>query len=134
MHPPEARRRGRGRRDLHRRRPTPSGRIRENVEKGSAVYSDSLHSYSGLDDEYVLAVVDHAETYVEGQVHVSGVEKPLELLKRGLHGTYVSVQPWHLFRHIDERVFTHDERGLIDLAASSWCWARWPGGARPTRR
>ena len=37
------------------------------------------------------------------------------LLKRGLHGTYVSVQPFHLFRYLDERVFTYNERDLTDL-------------------
>jgi transposase-like protein len=97
------------------RRTTLQAGIRENVEKGSAVYSDSLHSYSGLDDEYMHEVVDHAEKYVHGQVHVNGVENFWSLLKRGLHGTYVSVQPWHLFRYIDERVFTYNERGLTDI-------------------
>ncbi len=89
--------------------------IRENVEKGSAVYSDALRSYSGLDDEYVHEVIDHAEKYVNGQVHVNGVENFWSLLKRGLNGTYVSVQPFHLFRYIDERVFTYNERKLTDL-------------------
>jgi transposase-like protein len=81
------------------RRATLQAGIRENVEKGSAVYSDALRSYSGLDEEYVHEVVDHAEKYVDGQVH----------------GTYVSVQPWHLFRYIDERLFTYNERKLTDL-------------------
>jgi len=89
--------------------------VRENVEKGSVVYSDALLSYSGLDDEYVHEVVDHAEKYVEGRVHVNGVENFWSLLKRGLHGTYVSVQPWHLFRYLDERTFTYNERKLTDL-------------------
>jgi transposase-like protein len=89
--------------------------IRENVEKGSAVYSDALQSYSGLDDEYEHEVVDHAEKYVNGQVHVNGVENFWSLLKRGLNGTYVSVQPFHLFRYIDERVFTYNKRGFTDL-------------------
>jgi len=89
--------------------------IRENVEKGSAVYSDALRSYSGLDDEYIHEVVDHTEKYVHGQVHVNGVENFWSLLKRGLNGTYVSVQPFHLFRYLDERMFTYNERKLTDL-------------------
>jgi transposase-like protein len=97
------------------RRATLQGGIRENVEKGSAVYSDALRSYSGLDEEYVHEVVDHAEKYVDGQVHVNGVENFWSLLKRGLHGTYVSVQPFHLFRYLDERLFTYNERKLTDL-------------------
>ena len=97
------------------RRATLQGGVRQNVEKGSAVYSDALHAYAGLAGEYDHQVVDHAERYVDGQVHVNGVENFWSLLKRGLHGTYVSVQPWHLFRYIDERVFTYNERELTDL-------------------
>jgi transposase-like protein len=97
------------------RRATLQAGVREHVEKGSAVYSDALQSYNGLAGEYDHKVVDHAEKYVDGQVHVNGVENFWSLLKRGLHGTYVSVQPWHLFRYIDERVFTYNERGLTDL-------------------
>ena len=97
------------------RRATLQAGVREHVEKGSAVYSDALVAYTGLAGEYDHKVVDHAEKYVDGQVHVNGVENFWSLLKRGLHGTYVSVQPWHLFRYIDERVFTYNERGLTDL-------------------
>jgi transposase-like protein len=97
------------------RRATLQAGVGEHVEQGSAVYSDSLQSYIGLAGEYDHKVVDHAEKYVDGQVHVNGVENFWSLLKRGLHGTYVSVQPWHLFRYIDERVFTYNERGLTDL-------------------
>jgi ISXO2-like transposase domain len=87
----------------------------EHVEQGAAIYSDALQSYIGLAGEYDHKVVDHAEKYVDGQVHVNGVENFWSLLKRGLHGTYVSVQPWDLFRYIDERVFTYNERDLTDL-------------------
>jgi transposase-like protein len=97
------------------RRATLQAGVREHVEKGSAVYSDAFKSYIGLAGEYDHKVVDHAERYVDGQVHVNGVENCWSLLKRGLHGTYVSVQPWHLFRYIDERVFTYNERDLSDL-------------------
>jgi transposase-like protein len=97
------------------RRATLQAGVREHVEAGSAVYSDAFKSYIGLAGEYDHKVVDHAEKYVDGQVHANGVENFWSLLKRGLHGTYVSVQPWHLFRYIDERVFTYNERGLNDL-------------------
>jgi transposase-like protein len=97
------------------RRATLQAGVRQHVEKGAVVYSDALQSYNGLAGEYDHKVVDHAEKYVDGQVHVNGVENFWSLLKRGLHGTYVSVQPWHLFRYIDERVFTYNERGLTDL-------------------
>jgi hypothetical protein len=32
------------------------------------------------------------------------------LLKRGLNGTYVSVEPFHLFRYIDEQAFRYNNR------------------------
>jgi hypothetical protein len=34
------------------------------------------------------------------------------LLKRGLKGTYVSVEPFHLFRYLDEQVFRFNFREL----------------------
>ena len=36
------------------------------------------------------------------------------LLKRGLHGTYVSVEPFHLFRYLDEQCFKFNNRKLTD--------------------
>jgi hypothetical protein len=36
------------------------------------------------------------------------------LLKRGLHGTYVSVEPFHLFRYIEEQAFRYNNRKLTD--------------------
>jgi transposase-like protein len=97
------------------RRATLQAGVRQNVEAGSAVYSDALHAYVGLAGEYDHQAVDHAVKYVDGRVHVNGMENFWSLLKRGLHGTYVSVQPFHLFRYLDERVFTYNERELTDL-------------------
>jgi ISXO2-like transposase domain len=31
-------------------------------------------------------------------------------LKREIKGTYVSVEPFHLFRYLDEQVFRYNER------------------------
>jgi transposase-like protein len=89
--------------------------IREHVEAGSSLYTDNARYYSGLDADYEHATVDHAEQYVNGRVHTNGIENFWSLLKRGLHGTYVSVEPFHLFRYLDERAFTFNERGLSDL-------------------
>ena len=90
-------------------------RVRDHVEAGSSVYTDSLGSYSGLIDDYAHEVVDHAEQYVNGQVHTNGIENFWSLLKRGLKGTYVSVQPFHLFRYLDERVFAFNRREATDF-------------------
>jgi hypothetical protein len=31
-------------------------------------------------------------------------------MKRGLNGTYISVEPYHLFRYLDEQVFRYNNR------------------------
>jgi transposase-like protein len=84
--------------------------VRENVESGSEVHTDALRSYRGLDPEYVHKVVDHAERYVDGHFHTNGIENFWSLLKRGIKGTYVSVEPYHLFRYLDEQAFRFNER------------------------
>ena len=91
------------------KRPTLHARIRENVEPGTALYTDSLSSYDGL-DEYARGVVNHAKSYVEGRVHVNGLENFWSLLKRALHGTYVAVAPDHLDRYLDEQTFRFNKR------------------------
>jgi len=96
------------------KRATVQSRIRKTVEPGSAVYTDALRSYSGLDDNYAHEIVDHAEEYVNGRVHTNGMENFWSLLKRGLNGTYISVEAFHLFRYLDERAFTFNLRELND--------------------
>ncbi len=83
--------------------------IREHVLAGSAVFTDALRSYEGL-DEFQHEVVDHAVEYVRGEVHTNGLENFWSLLKRGIHGTYVSVEPFHLFRYLDEQAFRYNNR------------------------
>ena len=92
--------------------------IRENVEVGSNVFTDALHSYQGLDvdAEYIHRVIDHAEAYARGHVHTNGLENFWSLLKRGLKGTYVSVEPFHLFRYLDEQAFRYNNRKDLDDA------------------
>lgn len=90
--------------------------VREQVETGSNVYTDAFKSYNGIDSEYVHKVIDHAETYVDGQVHTNGCENFWSLLKRSIKGTYVSVEPFHLFRYLDEQAFRFNNRKLTDAA------------------
>jgi transposase-like protein len=92
-----------------RRKPELHAMIREHVEAGSAVYTDALKSYDGL-NEFAHQVIDHAEAYVDGQIHTNGCENFWSLLKRGLKGTYVSVEPFHLFRYVDEQAFRYNHR------------------------
>jgi transposase-like protein len=84
--------------------------VKSNVEAGTSLYSDALSSYEGLDVDYIHAVIDHAEAYVRDNVHTNGVENFWSLLKRGINGTYVSVEPFHLFRYLDEQVFRYNNR------------------------
>jgi len=84
--------------------------VRKHVEAGSALYSDALKSYDGLAGEYAHQVIDHAVAYVDGKVHTNGLENFWSLLKRGISGTYVSVEPFHLFRYLDEQSFRYNNR------------------------
>jgi len=87
--------------------------IRTHVKAGSAIYTDALMSYQGLKEQgFEHQVIDHAEKYVDGQVHTNGLENFWSLLKRGLKGTYVSVEEFHLFRYLDEQMFRYNLREL----------------------
>jgi transposase-like protein len=88
-------------------------KVREHVAPGSELNTDSLKSYEGL-DEYQHKVIDHAEKYVDGTVHTNGLESFWSLPKRAIKGTYVSVEPFHLFRYLDEQVYRYSERHLTD--------------------
>jgi transposase-like protein len=84
--------------------------VREHVMADTQVFTDKLLSYKELAADYSHEVIDHAEGYVRGQVHTNGLENFWSLLKRGLHGTYVSVEPFHLFRYLDEQMFRYNNR------------------------
>jgi transposase-like protein len=91
------------------------------MDGDTTVYTDALKSYEipekwGRTDLYVHKVIDHAEAYAEGAVHTNGLENYWSLLKRMLRGTYVSVEPFHLFRYLDEQAFRFNKRKLSDAA------------------
>lgn len=79
--------------------------IREQIESGSFLFSDELRSYIGLHEDYFHQVIDHAIEYVNGNVHTNTLENFWSLLKRAIKGTYVNVEPFHLFRYLDEQAF-----------------------------
>jgi hypothetical protein len=85
--------------------------ILNQVEFGAKLYSDKAVAYDELASLYVHDVVNHAMEYVRGRVHTNGLENFWSLLKRGLHGTYVAVEPFHLSRYVDEQVFRYNNRG-----------------------
>ncbi|MGB7591219.1 MAG: IS1595 family transposase [Terriglobia bacterium] len=99
----------------NRKKQTLHGLVKGNVAAGSALYTDALASYDDLEGEFFHQVVDHAVEYVCGRVHTNGLENFWSLLKRGIKGTYVSVEPFHLFRYLDEQSFRYNNRnGMND--------------------
>jgi transposase-like protein len=98
----------------NRKKKTLQAEVREHVEAGSALYTDFLLSYDGLESDYAHQVVDHAVEYVNGHAHTNGLENFWSLLKRSISGTYVSVEPFHLFRYLDEQTYRFNNRKLTD--------------------
>lgn len=88
--------------------------VAKHVEPGSTVYSDAFRSYNRLQDDYIHNVINHAEKYVDGKIHTNGIENFWSLLKRCINGTYVSVEPFHLFRYLDEQSFRFNSRHAND--------------------
>ena len=95
--------------DSTRRGPVQS-HVRKQIKPGATVYTDALSSYVGLDEDYMHQVIDHAEEYAKGKVHTNGLENFWSLLKRGIKGTYISVEPFHLFRYLDEQAWRFNHR------------------------
>jgi len=89
--------------------------ILNQISPCSKVYTDEAVGYQGLDiQKYAHDVVNHLEEYVHGKVHTNGIENFWSLLKRGLKGTYVAVEPFHLHRYVDEQVFRYNNRATKD--------------------
>jgi transposase-like protein len=84
--------------------------ILSHVEHGSKIFTDEAAIYRSIPEEYTHAFVNHLERYVDGRVHTNGLENFWSLLKRQLRGTYVAVEPFHLFRYVDEQVFRYNQR------------------------
>ncbi|HEY3384475.1 MAG TPA: IS1595 family transposase [Vicinamibacterales bacterium] len=98
------------------KKPRLQAEVRQHVQPGATVYTDALSSYAGLASDYTHSVIDHAECYVNGQVHTNGLENFWSLLKRAIKGTYVSIEPFHLFRYLDEECFRFNQRAGDDAS------------------
>ena len=88
--------------------------VKDNVIAGSEVHTDEFTGYMRLSSEYTHKIINHLESYVKENVHTNGIENFWSLLKRGLNGTYVSVEPFHLFRYVDEQAFRFNNRATKD--------------------
>ena len=92
------------------RRSAMEAMVRNHVEPGTTMMTDAHVGYDLLKNHFPHEVINHMEAYVRGQVHTNGIENFWSLLKRGLGGTYVAVEPFHLFRYVDEQVFRYNHR------------------------
>ncbi len=97
---------------IERTKPTLHAIARKHIADGSTLMTDEWDGYKGTDFQH--EIINHAEEYVRGLVHTNGIENFWALLKRGLGGTYVSVEPFHLFRYIDEQAFRYNNRATKD--------------------
>jgi transposase-like protein len=107
----------------NQKRQTLQSPMREQVEPGSKVFTDSLKSYEGLDDEYIHKMIDHAKAYVEGEVHTNSLENAWSLFKRCVHGTWVQLGDQHLFRYLDEQTWRFNRRKQDDEGRFKWAVA-----------
>jgi transposase-like protein len=93
------------------RRETLQNVILDSVERKATVYTDGWAGYDNLrKSDFVHETVTHIEEYVRGNVHTQGIENFWSLLKRGLKGTYVAVEPFHLDSYLDEQMFRFNNR------------------------
>lgn len=97
-------------------RETLQNEILNSIKDRSTIYTDRAPAYDRLGtlEQYIHASVNHVEEYVRGQVHTQGIENFWSLLKRGLKGTYVAVEPFHLDRYLDEQMFRYNNRATKD--------------------
>jgi transposase-like protein len=88
--------------------------ILKNVKYGSKLYTDEAIAYDKMQWRFAHEVVTHIDEYVRGEVHTNGLENFWSLLKRGLKGTYVAVEPFHLDRYVAEQVYRYNNRATKD--------------------
>ncbi|HBR56272.1 MAG TPA: IS1595 family transposase, partial [Blastocatellia bacterium] len=87
------------------------GLVNQNIEYGSTVMTDDHGGYRNMSDEdYIHEIINHACEYVCGNVHTNSIENFWSLLKRSIKGTYVSVEPSHLQKYVEDQVFRYNER------------------------
>jgi len=81
-----------------------------NVEPGSKLFTDEWVGYDSLPADFTREVINHMEGYVRDNVSTNQIENFWSILKRGLKGTYVSVDPAHLQAYVNEQMFRFNNR------------------------
>jgi transposase-like protein len=102
-------------------------KIVEGVEPGARVVTDALHSYDTLDRTFRHDVINHQEGFVRGDISTNGIENFWSCLKRSLNGTYISVQPKHLDRYVDEQELRFNTRKDSDVVRFEKVLGQAPG-------
>lgn len=88
--------------------------LQENAEAGAQLMTDEGYDSPQVDAVFAHEFVNHQIEYVRGNVHCNGVENFWSLLQRGLSGTYISVEPYHLSAYVDEQAFRFNNRKTDD--------------------
>jgi transposase-like protein len=88
--------------------------LKENAEVGAQLMTDEGYDSPQVDANFAHEFVNHQIEYVRGNVHCNGVENFWSLLQRGLSGTYISVEPYHLSAYVDEQSFRFNNRETDD--------------------
>ncbi|MEG3145054.1 IS1595 family transposase [Sphingomonas sp. RT2P30] len=90
---------------------TLDGFVHAVVAPGAKVSTDEHSGYRHLGRTFTHGFVSHgAGEYVKGDHHTNSIEGFWALLKRSIKGTYISVEPFHLGRYVDEQVFRFNAR------------------------
>jgi transposase-like protein len=95
-----------------RTQPTLHALVNKHIQYGATLMTDEWGGYKGT--SLTHGIINHAVEYVNGQVHTQGIENFWALLKRSLGGTYISVEPFHLDRYVDEQAFRYNNRATKD--------------------
>ncbi len=82
--------------------------IKKHIDESATLITDELAACNKT--ELVHEVINHADEYVRGHIHTNGIENFWTLLKRGLTGTYIAVEPFHLQAYVAEQVFRYNKR------------------------
>jgi hypothetical protein len=102
--------------------------LASHVEVGANIITDELTAYGFLKTPYAREVINHSVAYVNGHIHTNGIENFWSLLKRGLSGTYISVEPFHLDAYIAEQVFRYNNRkDMNDAGRFTQCLSQTTG-------
>jgi len=94
-------------------KPELQGIIKRKIKRRTSIFSDTLTSYKGLVGlGYIHKTVDHGmEIYVDGRVHINGMEGFWGLSKTNMH-TYKGIRKNNWIYYLKEMEFRYNNREL----------------------